>query len=101
MEAGYRVLRLATNRAARVRLYTTTAKRDADTARAVGVTPTGDHGLVLDVVTTSGVLALDLSPTVDGWDAKATPDGAIPIRVTNLDNVTGTVNVTLTYLRTE
>jgi uncharacterized protein DUF4082 len=50
---GYRLLRLTTDKAARVRLYSTTAKRDADLARAVGTDPTGDHGVMFDFVTTA------------------------------------------------
>ena len=52
---GYRLLKLMTTRPARVRLYTTAAKRDADVARPIGTAPTGDHGCLLDLVTTAGV----------------------------------------------
>jgi hypothetical protein len=98
--SGYRLLRIATNQAARVRLYTTTAKRDADSTRAFTTSPTGDHGVVLDYATSALVLAADLSPVVDGYDGKSTPDGVIPYSVTNLAT-TGAVTVTLTWLRTE
>lgn len=101
MASGYRVLRVSTDRVARVRLYTTAAKRDADATRPAAGTPTGDHGLLLDVLTTTSMLTLDLSPTMDGWDAKVTPDGVIPITVDNLSGSTGTVTATLTYLQTE
>jgi hypothetical protein len=98
---GYRLYTLQTNRPARLRLYTTTAKRDADAARAIGTDPTGDHGLILEFITTATVLTADLSPMVDGFDGKPTPDGAIPYRITNLDTSTGTVVLTLGYVRTE
>ena len=49
----------------------------------------------------TGALSLDLSPTVDGYDAATTPTGAIAYHVTNLDASTGTVAATLTWLRTE
>jgi hypothetical protein len=98
---AYRLFAISTNRPARVRLYTTSAKRDADITRAVGTSPTGDHGLMLEFVTAASLLSADLSPTVDGFDGKITPDGAIPITVTNQDTATGTVTVTFTYIRTE
>lgn len=99
---GYRLLQLQTDRPARVRLYTTAAKRDADAARALGANPTaGDHGLMLEVVTATGVLTLDLSPTVDGFNGDTTPSSTVYYAVTNLDTATGTVTVTLTWVRTE
>lgn len=57
-----RLLRVAANRACRVRIYGTAAQRDADLARAVGTDPTGNHGLMLEVVLTAALLSLDLSP---------------------------------------
>lgn len=96
MAPGYRLYRLQTDRLARVRLYDTLVHREADVARAAGTDPTGDHGLVLDYVTTS-TATLTLSPLVDGFADSA----AVPITVDNLDNATGTITVTLTYLRTE
>jgi hypothetical protein len=98
---GFRVYKLSTNRPARVRLYDTVAHRDADLARAAATEPTGDHGVLLDYVTQAGALAATLSPLVDGFDGDATLDMAIPITIDNLDSVTGTVSVTLTYVRTE
>jgi hypothetical protein len=47
------------------------------------------------------VLSADLSPAVDGYDGKATPDGAAAYNITNLDTVTGAVGVTFKWLRTE
>jgi hypothetical protein len=98
---SYRLLRLSTNRPARVRLYTTAAKRDADAARPIGTDPTGDHGLVLEFASTASMLAADLSPQADGSNLEASPTAAIPISITYLDAGAGTVTATLTYLTTE
>lgn len=96
---GYRLLRIATDRAARIRLYTSTAARTADTSRPAGTDPTGDHGVMLDMVTTSGDLDWGLSPAVDGYlDTVGT---AVPFAVTNLSGSTGTVTVDLTWVQTE
>src|SRR5206468_8981843 len=57
-------LSVTTNRAARVRAYSTSAHRTADAARAAGTDPTGNHGCLLDVVTTGSILTIDLAPLV-------------------------------------
>jgi hypothetical protein len=92
--------RVATNRAARVRAYGTAAHRTADTARAIGTDPTGDHGLLMEVVTTAAILALNLPP-VDLVNVDATPSTTIYFAVTNLDVSTGVVTTTLTLRQTE
>src|SRR4051794_6774785 len=53
---GWRVIRLKTNRPARVRLYPTIAQRDADRNRGIGVKPQGNSGRLLEVVTYPGAL---------------------------------------------
>jgi hypothetical protein len=97
---GWRVIRLATNRPARVRLYPTIAQRDADLARGVGVKPKGNSGRLLEVVTYVGALTWDMNPTVD-LAAADKADPAFFSSVTNLDSVTGPVVTTYTYVRTE
>lgn len=101
LAVGYRLYSIITNRPARVRLYTTTAKRTADVTRPIGTDPSGDHGLVLDFVFDALVLGADLSPMVDGVDLKGSPDGQIPVSIQNLDTVAGAVTVSFTYVRTE
>jgi hypothetical protein len=97
--AGYRLMQIQTDKAARVRIYTSTAKRDADVSRAVGTDPTGDHGLLLEWVSTASVLGADLSPLVDGFTADGS--ASVPYTVTNLSGSTGTVTTTLMWVRTE
>lgn len=96
---GYRLYKVQTDRAARVRIYTTATAQAADVNRTVGTSPTGDHGLVLEYVTTSSVLSADLSPLVDGYDPDE--DYVVPLTLTNLSGATSTVTLTLTYVRTE
>lgn len=96
---SYRLLTVQCSRAARVRVYTTTAARTADAARPVEDEPGPDAGVVLDFV--AGDTAVHaLSPLVDGTNLESTPVTSIPIAVTN-DGTTGTVQVTVTYLATE
>ncbi len=93
--AGWRALRIATDRAARFRGYATGAQRDADMARPRGRDPVGDHGLLLDFATTATQLSWTLTPAVDGW----APAGSLPVSVTNL-GPSGPVTVHLTIVRT-
>jgi hypothetical protein len=101
LATGFRLLSVATDKAARVRLYNRTAKQSADLARAIGTDLTGDHGVVLEYVTTPSVLSATLSPEVDGHSMEATPVSAIPITVTNMSGTTGTVATTFTLIATE
>lgn len=99
LAGSYRVLRVATDVPARVRLYTNAAKRDQDLARPVGVKPSGDHGRMLEVVTTAALPAMDLSPTLDGF----VEDGsdAVPYSVTSTSPSGGAVAVSFVWIRTE
>lgn len=100
MGLAYRLYRIETSRPARVRVYASEAQRTADRDRNTATEPTGDHGVVLDYLTTSTLLAADLSPLIDGADLDPVPDRFIPLAITNMGD-TGIVTVTLTYLRTE
>lgn len=99
MQAGYRLLKIETDVAARVRVYDSTTSRTADASRAIGTDPTSPHGVILDFVTTASVLSWWLNPLVDGYTADAST--TVPVAVTNLSGASDTVTVTLTYVRSE
>lgn len=90
---NYLLTNVATDVPARVRVYLDNTTRDADESRAAGVLPTGDHGVMLDLVTTVGDLSWSLSPSVASHCA--TTAG---ISVTNLSGSAGAVTVTFTEL---
>jgi hypothetical protein len=96
-----RLYKIATNRPARLRMYPTATMRDADANRGIGVRPVGNHGRLLEVVT-SGPLMLELilSPAVDITSVNAF-NSTFYVSVTNLDTVPGPVVVTYSYFRTE
>lgn len=96
-----RVLSIATNRPARIRFYATAALRDADASRPLGTDPTGNHGLFLEVVTSTGQLTQILSPQVDISNMESSPSSSIPYTVTNLDASAGVVTTSITYISTE
>lgn len=97
---SYRLLRVVTNKPARVRLYTSAAKQSADVARTIGTDPAGDHGVVLDVVTTTTNLSLDFAPQVHGSSMENTPTSAIALSAENRGDTAG-LTITFTYLRSE
>lgn len=96
---AYAIHKIETDHPARVRIYVSAAHRSADLSRSVAVDPTGDHGCVLEVVTTAAIPSLHLSPIaigaspVDGTDAY--------IAVQNTDSVSRAVTVTIDVLSME
>lgn len=99
LKPGYRLYKVTTDRAARVRAYDSSANRTADASRAVGTDPAGVHGVILDLVTTASTLAFWLSPVVDGYTADGTD--TVPVAVTNLSGSSAAVEVVFTWVRSE
>lgn len=95
------LIRVAADRACRVRLYSTAAARAADAARAIGTDPSGEHGLISDHVLTAGNLIFDLSPQVLGANLEAVLSSAIPYAIQNRSGATHTVEVTFTRITLE
>lgn len=96
ISSRYQLLQITTSHPCRVRLYTSTAKRDADLTRSIGTDPTGNHGLIFEFISTADLLNADLSPVVDGFADTA----AIPYSITNLSGATQTITVTLNHVKT-
>lgn len=97
---------IATDKAARIRIYNNTTKQAADISRAVPTTlqealdfNANSAGLLLDVVTTNSLLTVPLSPIIN--IATIPSSTSIPITITNLSGSTGTVQVTLTIMEIE
>lgn len=100
LSRGYKLYSLAVDRFARARVYATAAQQDADISRAFGTDPTGNHGVMLDYQVSQAPLSRSLSPMVDGMSLEAAPTDDIPVTINNLGS-TGTVTLTLTWIRTE
>lgn len=93
------LLKVSTSAPARVRLYLTDSQRGADASRPVSQDPAGDHGLVLEVVTTPSLLTINLAP-IPTW---ASPDDLATAYLT-VDNLSGgalAVSVAFTLLPLE
>jgi len=97
---SYALLAITTDRAARVRLYVSSATRTADASRAEGVDPTSDAGLIAEVITT-GAETVIISPGAFGFNLESSPTTTIPCRVTNKSGSTSTVQVDLNILQLE
>lgn len=94
------ILRVAADRACRVRLYTQASKRTADAGRALGTDPTGDHGLALEVVLTPTVLSLDLAPQAMASNMDTPAVDSMYYDIFNMA-ASGAVGVTYTRQRLE
>lgn len=94
-----RLLRVETSVAARVRLYSTAADRDAagEAARPGTTLPEGDHGVILDEETDVGGLSLRLLPQALGSNFDDPVTNAIYYRVTNLSGGASVVDVTIDW----
>ena len=94
---GYRLLTIDTSSPCRVRIYTNEGDRDADLSRQFGTDRPQGVGLMLEFVSIAGLLAADLSPTVDGFTA----DGTAYYSVTNRGLSAAIITIDFDYLPTE
>lgn len=98
---AWAAIRLRTNRPARVRVYANAAARAADVSRAIGVAPSGDHGLLMEYVTSAADLDWAIAPALFGYNLEAPPTNNVAIRITNLDAATADTTVTITAIPQE
>lgn len=94
----FMVLSVTTNYPARVRLYTDIESRDADAARAIGTDPTGNHGLIMDLVTTTEDLTWKHLCVAGSVFDETT---SCPIIVSNLDSVSRSIVATINWIQME
>lgn len=88
--------KLTTDKEARVRIYSTSADRTADTSRAEGTAPAAGTGLITEVITTSSLLSVPLTPPQFGASLESTPSANISALVKN-KAATADVTITLTW----
>lgn len=95
---GCTVVKLATDYPAWVRIYSSAAAQTADAARAQNVDPTGEHGLLLEVITTSDNLSLNLAPPAICYSLESSPGANLTMTVKNLDTEARAITVTATIV---
>ena len=97
---SYALLKIQTDKAAWVRIYTSEAARLADASRLEGTDPAPGAGIIAEVITT-GAETVIISPGVVGFNDETVPTTNVPCRVTNKSGTTGTVTVTLSLIKLE
>lgn len=98
---GCFVLRIETSAPAWIRVYSSAAHQTADLSREQTTDPTGEHGVLLEAITTISNLTLDLSPAAICYSLEAAPGATVPITITNLSGGTSTITAILTVLPLE
>jgi hypothetical protein len=96
MSPQYRVLQITTTAPMRVRLYTTLSKRDDDLSRTIGTPIPEGSGLMMEFVSSAGLLSADLTPIVDGFSSTEN----IPYSVVSTDAGGCNVDFTLNFVKT-
>lgn len=97
---GYALLKINTNAASWVRVYTSQAARTADASRLETEDPLPGAGVIAEVITT-GSETVVMSPGVIGFNDESTPVNEIYLAVKNKSGTTQAITVTLTLLQLE
>ncbi len=92
-------LKITTDYPAWVRVYSSTDAQTADASRPITTDPEAGAGVLLEVLTATGALTINLSPTAVLFSA--TGETTIPITVTNKDTETRSITVTVTTVPLE
>jgi microcystin-dependent protein len=95
-----RFMKIVADRACRVRIYSTAADRDADAARAIGVDPADNTGLIAEWVF-GGAGTIRCSPQPVGSNFDAAVVDTLYYRVQNRSGGAAAVDVTLTTQKVE
>lgn len=91
---GFTILHFESSHAARFRAYQSTAHRTADASRAVGVLPSGDHGLIFE---DDGSSAGDYATVAVGGLLGS--ETSCPVSITNRSGSTRTITISLEVRR--
>jgi hypothetical protein len=87
------IKKVTADRAARIRLYTSSAYRTADAARPIGTDPDGEHGVQMDLYLTPSNLVWDMAQAIPFFDGQSTPTGIVYAAIENKSGSTSTVAV--------
>ena len=83
LATAFGIWKITTNKAARIRLYSTSADRTSDESRAEGSAPAAGLGLITEVITTAGLLSVPLTPPQFGASLSGTPSANIHALIKN------------------
>jgi len=93
-------IKITTDRAAWVTLYSTIAARTADSSRLETVDPTAGSGVVLEVITT-GADTVQVTPTAGYYNDESTPLSELYAKIVNKSGAASTVQVDIVLLPLE
>lgn len=95
---SYYLFTVETDTAAWVRIYTDTVSQTADSGRAQGVDPADGAGVIAEFIS-GGASTYNLAPALVGYIGNS--ESVVPVTVTNLSTVTGTITIDITALKVE
>lgn len=95
-----RFISIATDKAAWVTLYTSTAARTADSGRSIGTDPATGSGVLAEVITT-GSQTIKITPSTGYFNDEATPVSEVYAKVVNKSGSTNTIAVSITVVPAE
>jgi hypothetical protein len=95
------MVKLETDFPAWVRIYSSLAAQSADAARTRSTDPIAGSGVLLEVITVTGTLAVGLSPGAMAYSLEASPGTTLHITVTNDDVSSRAITVTVTLVPIE
>jgi hypothetical protein len=96
-DTNYQLTKVSTSAPARVRFYINESFRDSDVLRQIGEAPSGEHGLVAEVITSASNLDIWISEAVFGFSANDPASNLVAITVDNLSGTLQTIQVDLEY----
>lgn len=99
--SGWRLMGISANESMRVRIYAASADQVADSGRAIGTDPSGDHGVYVDFVLPAADLAWRTTPQIDGSGYEGPQQTANPLSVTRMAANGASGIVGFQYVRTE
>ena len=83
LATAFTLWKVTSDKAARIRLYSTASDRTTDTSRAEGTAPSAGVGLITEIITTDTLLSLPMSPPQQGASLETTPSSTIKALVKN------------------
>lgn len=93
--------RVSADKACRIRIYRSPEYRTADAGRAIGVRPTGEHGLIHGFILAADNLVYDPAPLVIGVTAETPRSNLIAVAIENRSGAAGVVTVTFDKITLE
>jgi len=97
---SYHLLKIETDAAAWVTLYTDATSRTNDASRNILTDPTPGSGVIAEAITTSAG-TVNFTPAIVGWNNDSTPTTTIYAKVVNKSGSTRTITTTLTIIPIE